>query len=127
MPDISPVVPQGRQVVERYGGGRFVISGVVWRGSVLLRPHAVFSWPVSGFHEVTPQSLAPLTAEGGDGPEILLIGCGGRAALLPRALREAIRAEGMVADAMDTGAACRTYNVLMAEDRRVAAALIAVE
>ncbi len=125
MPDISPVVPQGRQVVERYGSGRFHISGVVWHGSVLLRPHAVSSWPVSGFQEITLNSLAPLTAEE-DGPEILLIGCGKRAEFLPRVLREAIRAAGMVADAMDTGAACRTYNVLMAEDRRVAAALIAV-
>ncbi len=126
MTDISPVVPQGRQVVESYGDGRFRISGTIWTGSVLLRPDATLSWPVADFQALTMESLGPLT-EGGDIPEILLIGCGSRAQLLPRMLREAIRAEGMVADAMDTGAACRTYNVLMAEDRRVAAALIAVE
>ena len=126
MTDITPAVPQGRQVVESYGDGRFRISGAVWTGSVLLRPDAVQSWPVDGFRDLTLESLMPLT-EGEHIPEILLIGCGSRAELLPRALREAIRAEGMVADAMDTGAACRTYNVLMAEDRRVAAALIAVE
>ncbi len=125
MTDISPVVPQGRQVVESYGDGRFRISGAVWTGSVLLRPDAALSWPVAAFREITLASLMPLT-EGEAPPEILLIGCGGRTELLPRALREAIRAQGMVADAMDTGAACRTYNVLMAEDRRVAAALIAV-
>ena len=126
MTDISPVVPQGRQVVESYGDGRFRISGAVWTGSVLLRPDAVLLWPVAAFREITPASLAPLT-EGESVPEILLVGCGGRAELLPRSLRETIRAQGMVADAMDTGAACRTYNVLVAEDRRVAAALIAVE
>ncbi len=126
MTDISPVVPQGRQVVESYGGGGFRISGTVWAGSVLLRPDIASAWPVTDFQDLTLESLMPLT-EGEDTPEILLIGCGGRAELLPRTLREAIRAEGMVADAMDTGAACRTYNVLMAEDRRVAAALIAVE
>ncbi len=126
MTDISPVVPQGRQVVESYGGGRFRISGTVWTGSVLLRPAAASAWPVAHFRELTLESLMPL-AESGDVPEILLIGCGSRTEFLPRPLREAIRAEGMVADAMDTGAACRTYNVLMAEDRRVAAALIAVE
>ena len=126
MTDISPVVPQGRQVVESYGDGRFRISGTVWTGSVLLRPDAVQSWPVAEFRDLTLESLMPLT-EGEHIPEILLIGCGSRAELLPRTLREAIRAEGMVADAMDTGAACRTYNVLMAEDRRVVAALIAVE
>ena len=126
MTDITPVVPQGRQVVESYGGGGFRISGAVWTGSVLLRPDVASAWPVADFRDLTLESLLPLTK--GDGaPEILLIGCGSRAELLPRTLREAIRAEGMVADAMDTGAACRTYNVLMAEDRKVAAALIAVE
>ena len=126
MADISPVIPQGRQVVESYGGGRFRISGTVWTGSVLLRPDTASPWPVTDFRDLTLDSLMPLT-EGEDIPEILLIGCGSRTKLLPRTLRDAIRAEGMVADAMDTGAACRTYNVLMAEDRRVAAALIAVE
>ena len=126
MTDISPVVPQGRQVVESYGDGRFRISGEIWTGSVLLRPDATSTWPVNDVRELTLESLAPLT-ESEDIPEILLIGCGSRAELLPRSLRDAIRAEGMVADAMDTGAACRTYNVLMAEDRRVAAALIAIE
>ena len=126
MTDISPVVPQGRQVVESYGDGRFRISGIVWTGSVLLRPDIASSWPVTDFRDLTLESLLPLT-RGDDVPEILLIGCGNRAELLPRMLREAIRGEGMVADAMDTGAACRTYNVLMAEDRRVAAALIAIE
>ncbi len=126
MTDITPVVPQGRQVVERYGGGGFRISGIVWTGSVLLRPDIASAWPVTDFRHLTLESLMPL-AEGEDIPEILLIGCGSRTELLPRTLRDAIRAKGMVADAMDTGAACRTYNVLVAEDRRVAAALIAVE
>jgi uncharacterized protein len=56
----------------------------------------------------------------------LLIGCGARMAFVPRALRDALKAGGIACDGMDTGAACRTYNVLLAEDRRVAAALIAV-
>jgi uncharacterized protein len=45
---------------------------------------------------------------------------------VPSALRQGLRAGGIVVDAMDTGAACRTYNVLLAEERRVAAALIAL-
>ncbi len=126
MTDISPVVPQNRQVVESYGGRCFRISGTIWTGSVLLRPDVVLSWPVTAFREVVLESLMPLT-ESGNAPEILLIGCGTRAEMLSRTLRDAIRAEGMIADTMDTGAACRTYNVLVAEDRRVAAALIAVE
>ncbi|MCY4229917.1 MAG: Mth938-like domain-containing protein [Alphaproteobacteria bacterium] len=126
MTDISPVVPQNRQVVESYGSRCFRISGTIWTGSVLLRPDVVLSWPVTAFREVVLESLMPLT-ESGNAPEILLIGCGTRAEMMSRTLRDAIRAEGMIADTMDTGAACRTYNVLVAEDRRVAAALIAVE
>ena len=59
--------------------------------------------------------------------EVLLLGCGAKAALVPRALRGALRADGVVIEAMDTGAACRTFNLLMAEGRRAAAALIAVD
>jgi len=58
--------------------------------------------------------------------EVLLIGCGPRMVLLPSALRRQIREAGIGMDAMDTGAACRTYNVLISEGRRAAAALIPV-
>ncbi len=58
--------------------------------------------------------------------DILLLGCGARIEMVPKALREMMKERaGIVIDAMDTGAAARTYNVLMAEERRVAAALIA--
>jgi len=59
--------------------------------------------------------------------EVLLVGCGSAMALIDPDLRDAARARGVALEPMDTGAACRTYNVLMAEDRRVAAALIAVD
>ena len=57
---------------------------------------------------------------------VLLLGCGARMVLVPPALREALRAAGVVIEPMDTGGACRTYNVLLAEDRQVAAALLPV-
>jgi uncharacterized protein len=71
--------------------------------------------------------LAPIIAAGAAGQiELLLLGCGPRMALIPSTLRAALRAKGIVLEPMDTGAACRTYNVLAAEGRKVAAALIAV-
>ena len=76
----------------------------------------------AGTAAITRESLAPVVTRGGI--EILLIGCGRRMVPLPKVLREELRAAGIVADAMDTGAACRTYNILLAEDRRVAAALL---
>ena len=60
-------------------------------------------------------------------PEILLIGCGPASALLAPAIRRMLEEAGLGVEIMDTGAACRTFNVLLSEDRAVAAALIAVE
>jgi uncharacterized protein len=73
-------------------------------------------------------NLMPVSEAGRAGTvELLLVGTGGRMAQIDRTLRQALRADGVVVEVMDTGAACRTYNVLMAEGRRVAAALIAVD
>jgi len=129
--DITPLLPGGRQVVESYGGGAFRVSGLRLQGSILVLPDRTLAWPVASFAEITLESLAPLVddapAAGELRPELLLIGCGPRLQLLPGDLRRALRAQGLVCEAMDTGAACRTYNVLLAEGRAVAAALIAVE
>jgi uncharacterized protein len=120
--EIRPAVSPGRPYIERYGPGGFKISGTVFTGAVLILPDAALVWPVTGMEEVTPESLKPV-AEHGD-VAILLIGCGRRMTMLTRALREPLRAVGIVIDSMDTAAACRTYNVLAVEDRRVAAALL---
>ena len=123
--EITPLIPEGRQVIESYGDGRFRVSGVPIEGSILILPTATFAWSAVDPSGVTFDSLAPLLAA--DPPvEILLVGCGKRLVPLPPALKTALRERGIGADPMDTGAACRTYNVLMAEGRRVAAALLAV-
>ena len=124
--DITPLIPSGRQVIESYGDGRFRISGTYHQGSVIVTPEASLPWPVADFSELTPESLQPLLALDYR-PGILLVGCGKSIRPLPESLRAALRAEGMVLEPMDSGAACRTYNVLMSEERLVAAALIAIE
>ena len=70
----------------------------------------------------TTEALAPVVAHGG--VELLLLGLGRRMVPVPAAVRAALKADGIAIEAMDTGAACRTYNVLLAEERRVAAALL---
>ncbi len=124
--DVTPQIPEGRQVIETYGDGRFRISGVVYEGSVLVFPDRALAWPVARFEELSAESLEEIAAAG-EAVEVLLLGCGPQMNLVPKEIREPLRKAGVVIDAMDTGAAARTYNVLMAEDRRVAAALIAVE
>jgi uncharacterized protein len=113
------------RVIEAYGAGGFRVDGEAFRGSVIVLPDGVVPWSVDDIAAVTLESLEPVIAAAGE-VEILLIGSGARFGLVAPALRGALHARGLAADAMDTGAACRTYNVLRAEGRRVAAALIAV-
>jgi uncharacterized protein len=123
--EITPEIPQGRQVIESYGPGRFRISGIEHVGSRLVFPERTFAWAVTAMADLSLDALSPVLAAN-PAVEILLIGCGPRLQPLPGALRSALRAHGVGCDAMDTGAACRTFNVLLAESRRVAAALIAL-
>ena len=124
--DITPQLPVGRQVVESYGDGRFRVSGTQHQGSILIHPEQTLPWSAGSMAEVTLDSLAPLLAEPQRRIEVLLLGCGPELAPVPAALREGLRAQGIVIEPMDTGAACRTYNVLLLEERAVGAALIAV-
>lgn len=124
MKDLTPVPAANRQVVQSYGGGGFKISGVSHVGSVIVLPEAVLAWPVADVSAVDMKTLSPVIHLD-PSIEILLLGTGSDMRPASPELRAALREHGIVADAMDTGAACRTFNVLVAEDRRVAAALIA--
>jgi len=126
--DLTPLIPAGRQIVESYGGGRFRVTGVSYQGSILVFPARTLAWPVAAMDQLNEQSLEPVVAEAqAGGIDLLLLGCGARMAMVPAAVRQHLRAAGVVVEGMDTGAACRTYNVLMADGRRVAAALIAFD
>lgn len=123
--DISPLAPEGRLIVDSYGPGRFKISGRTHQGSLLLSLDSINPWPIQDPSALAADSLDPLTAV--TPPcEVVLLGCGPRMTLVPSAIRAAWKERGLAVDIMDTGAACRTYNILVAEDRRVAAALIAL-
>jgi uncharacterized protein len=121
--DITPIIPAGRQLIKGYGDLGFTISGVRWEGSVLVFPERTLSWASVGLDQVDQQSLAPVVEAR---PELLLLGCGRSMGAVPQSLRVWLRNHGVKIEVMDTGAACRTFNVLLAEDRSVAAALIAV-
>jgi len=121
-----PPPPAARPVLHGYGPGRFRISGALWQGSVLILPERALPWPVSAAGEANVESLAPLFALPPGTVELLLLGSGPSMAMPPAGLRPALRAAGIGLEVMDTGAACRTLSVLLAEDRLVAAALIAL-
>ncbi|HEY6335563.1 MAG TPA: Mth938-like domain-containing protein [Alphaproteobacteria bacterium] len=125
MTDLTPEIPAGRQLIQGYGEGHFRIGGVLHQGSVIVLAERTLSWPVATLAEVTLESLDAVT-HARPGVEILLIGCGRQPAPLKSPLRNALKKIGIGLELMDTGAACRTYNVLLSEERRVAAALIAI-
>jgi len=116
-----------RQVgIDAYGNGGFRFAGTSHRGSLLCLPQGMFAWDVTVPSEITLESLAPVLAAADD-IDVLMIGVGPDIAAIPRDLRESLRERRVIVEAINTGSAIRTYNVLLAEERAVAAALIAVD
>jgi uncharacterized protein len=125
---MSPGLAQypGRAPIEAYGNGGFRFAGMSHRGSILCLPEAIVAWDAWDANTLTPASFASVLRHQTQ-VRTLLLGTG-RAQVFPsEAVRGALREAGIVVEVMDTGAACRTYNVLLAEGRPVVAALLAVE
>ena len=120
----APHLPRSAPI-EAYGKGGFAFADMSHRGSLLCLPDAIWAWPVSKAEEIDKIALARVFAAAA-GIDTLIIGTGADVWLPPPALREALRAVRVVLDTMQTGPAVRTYNVMIGERRRVAAALIAV-
>jgi uncharacterized protein len=111
--------------IDAYGNGGFRFAGMSHRGSLLCFPDGIWAWPVGAAGELSEALLAP-ALERAAALDFFLIGGGRDPFVLPPALRERFRDVGLAVDAMATGAAVRTYNILLAENRRVGAGLIAV-
>ena len=115
--------PAQVQVIRTYGPGHFQISNRDWREPVLVTPTATTAWTVTRAEELSPDNVAAARA-GATPAELLVVGCGSRSVFVPPAVRAALKDIGLALEVVDTGSACRMYNVLLAEGRRVAAALI---
>jgi uncharacterized protein len=112
--------------IDAYGGGGFRVSGQRHEGSLLILDDAAQPWQASSLEALTPDDLAPVFASGLGTVEFVLLGTGAVQALPPRSVREALQRAGIGLEFMDTATAARMYNVLAAEGRRLAAALIAI-
>lgn len=123
--DITPAVPRGKQVITSYGDGKFKINGETYNTPVLVFPDRTVQWVVDPKAAISLDSLSVVLEEEGE-IDLLLIGCGKAQQMLPPMIRNALKDVGISLEIMDTGAAIRTYNVVLAEGRRVAAALINV-
>jgi uncharacterized protein len=112
--------------IEAYGNGGFRFGGMSHRGSLLCLPDGIWPWPLIGVSELTEAALEPVFSRA-ESLDFFLIGGGADPFVLPAPMRARFNAASLSVDAMPTGAAVRTYNILLAENRRVGAGLIAVD
>ena len=120
----APHLPRSAPI-EAYGNGGFRFDEMSHRGSLLCLPDSMWAWPVTTPEQIDRYALERVF-ERANSIDTLLIGTGNDVWLPPNDLREALRRLHVGIDAMQTGAAIRTYNIMLGERRRVAAALIAV-
>ena len=120
----APHLPRSAPI-EAYGNGGFAFAEMSHRGSLLCLPDAIWAWPVTRPEDIDKHSLERVF-DAANSIDTLIVGTGTGVWLPPFDLRQALRAVSVVLDAMQTGPAIRTYNIMMGERRRVAAALIAV-
>ena len=115
----------GRPLIDAYGDGGFRFAEMSHIGSLLFLPSGVHGWDVADAAMVSPDDLAPVLAQASE-IQFLLLGTGEAQVFPSIELRRAFNDAGIGLEFMDTGAAARTYNVLLGEKRDVAAALVAV-
>ena len=116
----------GRHLIDAYGAGGFRFGEMSHKGSILMLPSGVKAWAAADGQAWAGSQFADVFAEAGD-IELLLIGTGINLRPLPEALRWRFRDLKIGIEPMTTPPAARTYNILAAEGRKVAAALIAVD
>jgi uncharacterized protein len=115
----------GRYAIRRYAAGEVAVNEIVYTASLIVTPQQVIAdWPPRDFGSLTAEHFEAVL---GLRPEVVLLGTGRRLRFPPPALLAGLMRERIGYEVMDTGAACRTYNILMAEGRRVAAALLMIE
>lgn len=115
----------GRAPIDAYGNGGFRFADMSHRGSVLMLPSGIYAWDTVEGDPLSVDRFRRVLDEARE-IEVLLVGTGREIRPLPAELKAALRAQNISSDPMSTGAAVRTYNVMLAESRAVAAALIAV-
>lgn len=115
-----------RATIEQFGAGGFRFGGMSHQGSLLILPSGMRAWRPREISDLHADDFLPVLDES-TGIDFLLIGTGSAMLRLKRPVSACLASNSIRYDAMSTGAAIHTYNIVLAEGRRVAAALIAVE
>ncbi len=113
---------EGLNAISRHAAAGIIVNGIEYTRSVIVPwSGAVTPWSPDAFESLTEADFAALAERG---PELVLFGSGARLRFPAPALLRPLIARRIGVETMDTPAACRTYNVLLAEGRAVAAALL---
>ncbi len=126
--DITPLISSDSQVIQSYSSAGFKVSGQSYQSAICVCVSKTIEWPEANnktISELSHSDFKPLIDRAQD-IDVLLLGSGAKIAFLNSELRASLKQSGLNVEFMDTGAACRTYNVLMADGRRVVAALLPV-
>ncbi|MEP2945823.1 MAG: Mth938-like domain-containing protein [Lentilitoribacter sp.] len=115
----------GRAPIDAYGNGGFRFADMSHVGSLICLPSGIYGWNVDESTELSIDMFSKVLEEVAE-LEVFLLGTGQDIRMMPKELKEALRSNQVSSDPMSTGAAVRTYNVLLAESRAVGAAFIAV-
>lgn len=121
--DLTRIAPTDRQHIQKYTRDGFTISDVSFNGSILVYPKETVIWPVQNTSVLVPDDFEVITKSEHD-IDLCLLGCGPRMTLVSSDIKTMMREAGIGVEPMDTTAACRTFNVLLAEGRAVMAALL---
>jgi uncharacterized protein len=121
----TPHLPR-RALIDAHGGGGFRFADMSHRGSLLCLPDGLWAWPVTAPAEINGATLA-LVLDRLDALDFFILGTGNAPWIVPERLRMRFRDAHVSVDSMTTGPAVRTYNVMLMENRRVGAGLIAIE
>ena len=120
----APHLPR-QALIDAHGGGGFRFADMSHRGSLLCLPDGIWAWPVTEPAQASEETLARVFAQAGE-LDFFVFGTGAAPWIMPGPLRARFRAAHISLDTMTTGAAVRTYNVMLMENRRVGAGLIAI-
>ncbi len=120
--DLTRIAPTDRQHIQKYSPVGFTVSGVEFAGPVLVFPQESLSWKADGPDSLRPEDVSAIVNRAGE-LDLCLLGCGNRMTQVETTVRKTLKDVGIGIEPMDTGAACRTFNVLLAEGRAVMAAL----
>jgi uncharacterized protein len=119
--DVTPLISTKNMVIQSYASHGFKVSGALFERPIAVTNFDVFDWPDKAIDDLSVDDFKSMRDKANI--DVFLIGCGKTMRFLPPSLQSALKEAGIKAETMDTGAACRSFNVMMSDGRAICAIL----